>query len=169
MKKVVRLTENDLARIVKRVIKESTKPTFPIFIKLLPIKNEEERWMFFKEYTNLDYIADASSPILVNVVSKNQGTSSGCVFDFYVKGSTKRGNFEIQCFESRYSQIKVPFKSYAGDRTKELFKNYRGDTRYLLYNISQTAMTKLRTACGCQAYVSNQNKDTEQPGGNSYV
>jgi hypothetical protein len=30
-------------------------------------------------------------------------------------------------------------------------------------------MTKLKTACGCQAYVSNQNKDTEQPGGNSYV
>ena len=72
MKKVVRLTENDLVRIVKRVIKESTKPTFPMFIKLLPKEHQsDELDMFIKEYTNLGYYTSTSAPILVNVVSKN--------------------------------------------------------------------------------------------------
>jgi len=155
MKKVVRLTENDLARIVKRVIKESTKPTFPMFIKLLPKERQsEELDMIIQEYTNLGYYTSTSAPILVNVVSKNKGISQGCIFDFYVKGGTKRGNFEIRC---------------DGSDIAVLFKNYKGASISLYFDASKEAMTKLKTACGCQAYVSNQNKDTEQPGGNSYV
>ena len=155
MKKVVRLTENDLARIVKRVIKESTKPTFPMFIKLLPKERQsEELDMFIQEYTNLGYYTSTSAPILVNVVSTNKSTSQGCIFDFYVKGSTKRGNFEIRC---------------DGSDIRVFFNSNKATSISLYFDASKEAMTKLKTACGCQAYVSNQNKDTEQPGGNSYV
>jgi hypothetical protein len=155
MKKVVRLTENDLARIVKRVIKESTKPTFPMFIKLLPKEHQsDELDMFIQEYTNLGYYTSTSAPILVNVVSKNKSISQGCIFDFYVKGGTKRGNFEIRC---------------DGSDIRVFFNSNKATIISLYFDASKQAMTELKTACGCQAYVSNQNKDTEQPGGNSYV
>ena len=158
MRKVVRLTENDLARIVKRVIKESTKPTLPIFIKLVQPSSKDYYNMFqgfITDITGVKY--NPKSPLLVNVMSISKHTSQGCEFNTIIKGGGEM-KIKIQC-DGEQVEVKIPSQY-----------TQMGDV-YYYFNVSPQAMSQLKRACACTAYVSNQNKDTQQStvGGGTYV
>ena len=57
MKRIIRLTENDLTRIVRRVIKEQTKPQSPLMITSLTGKRQSLEFESFKYNDNkIEYL-----------------------------------------------------------------------------------------------------------------
>jgi len=167
MKKIIRLTESDLVRLVKRVIKEESSSAaaalLPIFIKMMPTKNAMYKAkgygplnMFYDDLGFNKEMVHDWQPILVNVVRRVSDEAQGCVFTAMVKGQSDQIKLRINC-EPTYDNI-VEIIAKVGTRDKE-------DSIY--FDVSKEAMQKLKSACACSAYVSNQNKDSVPPVGNS--
>ena len=175
MKKIVRLTENDLARIVKRVLREQsvmrtepkppatgggvTPPTEPKVSPQNPIKIK---------------LINASGRSLMIDIDRVRKKSQGCFFDFTYRGDSIDPNKEEE-----YRQMVInkdprvgtgELRGYAIDRrTLEWYcddplvvNEYKGSiTKNKLpgdplreASVSQKASELLVAACGCDEYAS---------------
>jgi hypothetical protein len=167
MKKIVRLTESDLVRLVKRVIKEESAAIgLPIFIKMMPTKHviykaDDGYGPLAKFYNHIGFhkasVIDYN-PILVNVIRRTSDESQGCVFTAMVKGQSDQIKLRMKCEPGYDSALIVEIITKVGSGDKE---------ESIYFDVSKEAMAKLKTACACSAYVSNQNKDSVPPVGNS--
>ena len=129
MKKIIRLTEDDLTRIVKRVIEEQPTPcpprqvTKPIVDSILPVfKNELTTYIndmvetLTKKYSDEDSLSKEMSEVAISTINEN----FNLIYRIGVKNNYAR--FNIGGAYDRTSDIQSLVNNVINNGEKQLFK-----------------------------------------------
>jgi hypothetical protein len=144
MKKIISLTESDLVKLVKRVIKEQNS-FVPIKIKLLDQKTGEA--------------------LLVDIMEKTED-ERGCLFSGRFRGDYSK-LFRIMFGTSfNYSEnVNILFNCSSGNNEVKVTVGYAPEVSM---NVTDAGKKLLEKKCGCNKYVSNTTNSPETSSG-TYV
>jgi hypothetical protein len=163
MKRIVRLTESDLVKLVKKVLKEQTKPFDPktfnpgkSLVKDIPQVSK-------KQYVQPTPKGQSIQPIQIKVGDKlvdltmMKKTSRGASFYGKIRNYKQEYFYEYMeiTFECGRSEVVMHTYDYHSN------PNIDPDYNYPLQKISPQATKLLNKASGCDSYASNQDTSSD--------
>jgi hypothetical protein len=123
MKKLIRLTESDLHKIVKECVDNILKENYPIGVKKMPISTEQLLQYCKKVYTPQDYISSIRDCLGDEWVKEYTMDKAQFIHEYEMELSTFVECITKESFEPLYNQI-FPNGKFNVENLKNGINNY---------------------------------------------